>query len=308
MDKNDINSEPMPLVSVHIITYNQAHFIHETLQSVLEQDYGNIEIIVADDGSTDGADKIILDYASRYPDKIVPLVGGPNLGITRNCNLALRHCRGKYIAFMGGDDLMLPHKVRKQVEWLECEENRVLCYHDMEVFDSLTGKTMFLQSDKYRYFTGRTEILVRHGTFFGATTVMIRSALNNTVYFDERIPIASDWLYWIDVVESSKGEIGYVKGIYARYRRHNNNITSIGTHVSHDTLTTLDIVAQKYPHYLSEVKQRRSFFFLTAAYSAAKKKDYLAIFPLIIKSFIACRGKWTFSMVMIIRKILGLKI
>ncbi len=308
MNEADKKSELLPLVSVIVASYNQTHFIHDTLQSVLDQDYDNFEIIVADDGSTDGTDKIILDYASRYPGKIVPLVDGPNLGITRNCNRGLKPCRGKYIAFLGGDDLMLPHKIRKQVEWLECDENRVLCYHDMDVFDSLTGKTIYLQSDKYRYYTGKTDVLVRYGTFFGATTVMIRSAVNNTVYFDERIPVASDWLYFIDIVESSKGAIGYIEGVYARYRRHSNNITSVGTHARFDTLTTLDIVAQKYPHYLSEVKQRRSFFFLTAAYSAAKKKDYLSAFSFMIKSFIACRGRWTLSILMVIRKILGMKI
>lgn len=308
MDRADQKTRPLPLVSVHIITYNQAPFICDTLQSVLEQDYANFEIVVADDGSTDGTGKIILDYASQYPGKIIPLVDGPNLGITRNSNRGLKSCRGKYIAFMGGDDLMLPHKIRKQVEWLECDENRVLCYHDMDVFDSFTGKTIYVQSDKYRFHTGKTDILVRYGAFFGTITVMVRSSVSGAIYFDERIPVASDWLFWIDVVESSKGNVGYIEGIYVRYRRHNKNITSIGSHVSSDTLATLDIVAQKYPHYSSEVKQRRSFFFLTCAYSEFKNKDYVSFLTFIFKSLQACRFKWYFSINMIIRKTFGLKI
>lgn len=103
--------DAFPLVSVHVITFNQAHLIHETLQSILAQDYANIEIIVADDGSTDGTANIISEYANQYPSKIIPLVAGPNLGITGNSNRGLQACKGKYIAFIGGDDLFLPSKI-----------------------------------------------------------------------------------------------------------------------------------------------------------------------------------------------------
>src|SRR5438128_463489 len=88
-----------PLVSVIVPTYNQLDFIAEALDSVLEQDYENLQIVVGDDGSTDGTVEIIRQFAKRYPRRLIPLDGLPHLGITANCNRCLRACNGKYIAF-----------------------------------------------------------------------------------------------------------------------------------------------------------------------------------------------------------------
>src|SRR5579875_3125076 len=123
-----------PLVSVHLISYNQKDYIGAALSSILDQDYQSFEIVAADDGSTDGTAEIILEFAEKYPGKIIPLVGGKNLGITGNCNRALEHCKGKYIAFIGGDDLFLPGKISAQVKWLEADEKRIMCGHQVEVF------------------------------------------------------------------------------------------------------------------------------------------------------------------------------
>src|SRR5436190_24170616 len=100
-----------PQVSIHFVSFNQAAFIEESLESALRQDYPNLQIVASDDGSTDGTAQIIERYARRYPDRIHAITGGPNLGITANCNRALRECKGEYIAFLAGDDLYLPGKI-----------------------------------------------------------------------------------------------------------------------------------------------------------------------------------------------------
>ena len=82
----------MPKVSVAIITYNQRHFIPETLSSVLEQNYDDLGIVVADDGSTDGSQELLLDYQRRYPDVIKLVLSEQNQGITKNCNKAFFAC------------------------------------------------------------------------------------------------------------------------------------------------------------------------------------------------------------------------
>src|SRR5689334_23285444 len=97
-----------PLVSVLVVAYNQISFIADTLASAVEHDYENLQVVVADDGSTDGTTDVVLDFARRHPGRVVPLTGGPNLGITRNCNRGLTACKGEYVAFLGGDDLFLP--------------------------------------------------------------------------------------------------------------------------------------------------------------------------------------------------------
>ncbi len=91
-----------PLVSVAVVTYNQKDFLRECVESVLAQDYSNFEIVVADDGSKDGTQEMLLDYESRIKGKFVLRLSPSNRGITSNQNLALSACSGKYISCMAG--------------------------------------------------------------------------------------------------------------------------------------------------------------------------------------------------------------
>jgi glycosyltransferase involved in cell wall biosynthesis len=250
-----------PLVSIWIITYNQRHFIYKTLDSVLEQDYDNLEIVVADDGSTDGTAEIILDYAHRYPRKIVPLVGGPNLGITGNSNRGLEACTGKYIAFLGGDDVMLPGKISKQVGIMEAHPECALSYHDLDVFDSDSGKTLrYFNSGRgaQKPYEGGVETLIRHGVFCGACSVMIRSDKVPVHGFDQRLPVASDWLFWIETVVTG-GSILFIPEILGRYRRHSSNVTSTNGGFE-DVLTTVALVDTRYPEYSKHTRYYRAVF------------------------------------------------
>ena len=306
-DKN--HSTRAPLVSVSIITYNQAQFIHEALQSALSQDYKNIEVVVSDDGSTDGTAEIILEYARRHPGKVVPLVGGPNLGITGNSNRALKACQGKYIAFMGGDDTLLPTKVSKQVAWLEADKDRVLCYHDVDVYDSESGKSLYLWSQKYRFRMGNAKSVVKYGTFFAATSVMVRYPHQLHIVFNENIPTASDWLMWIEILERQVGYLGYVEGVYARYRRHPNNITSTGSHQLHDLMATIDAIEWLAPNkYNWECKQKRAEIYFLEAYKNISAKRFCMAFASLFQSLRVCRGFWIAPFRLLVAKVFSGKL
>jgi len=130
------------LVSVVIPTYNQIEFVRETFDSVLAPDYPWIEIIISDDGSVDGTSEVIKEYEARYSEKIVPVISDKNTGIAANFNRGLNKVRGEYIAWLGGDDLMFPQKIRKQVELLQQRLDAVGCCHDAEVFESPSGRIL----------------------------------------------------------------------------------------------------------------------------------------------------------------------
>lgn len=295
-----------PLVSILIITYNQKDFIHEALTSALNQDYDNIEIVVADDGSTDGTDEIILDYARKFPKKVVPLVGGPRLGITGNSNRGLRACKGKYVAFMGGDDIFLPGKISRQVAWLEADQNRVLCYHDMDVFSSETGETLYYWSEKYRFRNGNAKTVIRYGTFFGTPSVMIRYP--HGLLFNENIPVASDWFMWIEVLERQSGVLGYVDGVYVRYRRHANNITLKKDYRLRDALATIDAIKVLAPNKYEWIcRQKKADIFFIEAYNELLSRRYGAAFSLLVQSLRSCYGIWLFPIRLIVIKLLRLK-
>ncbi len=218
--------------------------------------------IISYDGSSDGTAAVILEYAEKYPERLVALVGGPNLGITGNSNRALKACKGKYIAFQGGDDVLLPGKISKQVEWMEADERRVLCGHDVEAFDSETGKRRYLWSEHFPMRSGKGAYpIVRDGFLYAATAVMVRASAIPLFGFDERLPIISDRKLWIDCLASG-GYFGYVNGIYARYRRHANSITSHYSQIlQDDKFVTLALVESRYPHLASGCKYCRASFF-----------------------------------------------
>lgn len=110
------NSGNIPLVSVIMPVYNTAGYIKEAIESVLQQTYTNLELVIVNDGSTDNTPEIILSFTDpriRYID----LVTNRGRGFARNH--AISNCRGAYIAVCDGDDIQLPERIEKQVRFLE---------------------------------------------------------------------------------------------------------------------------------------------------------------------------------------------
>jgi glycosyltransferase involved in cell wall biosynthesis len=268
-----------PLVSVMLPAYNQVDFVREAVESAAEQDYSNLEVIVSDDGSTDGTIDVIQECANKYPGRVIPLVNQPHLGITGNCNRNLKACKGKYIAFSAGDDAFLPGKITKQVEWMEEDEQRVLCGHDVDIFDSRTGQTIKIYSTPSRFREGwGATMFVRYGTQILVQSIMVRSKALPTYGFDDRLPIVSDWKLWIDCL-ASDGLFGYIGGIYSRYGRHDQNITDDEQTLEKrftDKLFTLAIVETAYPHLVPHCRyfRARVFFDLGKLYLKKRQTQY----------------------------------
>jgi len=255
-----MKSEQLPLVSVAIITYNQKEYLKECIESILEQDYPNIEIVVADDASSDGTQEMLQEYNKKYPEKFVLKLSKQNQGITKNSNLAHFACSGKYIAWMGGDDLMLPGKIRKQVEYMENNSNCAICYHNLDVFESNTNKTLFYFNENSKY-EGDVRVVLKYGTFNGACSTMVRNSKTPKIGFNELIPVASDWLYWCEALLNG-GTINYIDEVLGRYRRHANNITGKVinkiTQNEIDHLNSCNILLSQYPQYSKEILYRYS--------------------------------------------------
>ena len=115
-----------PLVSVITPAYNAAPFIGDTVRSVLMQTYRNLEIIVADDGSTDETANIVKALAKEDPR--VKYVHQSNAGQSAARNAAIAEAKGVYLAFLDADDLFLPSKLKKQVQYLEAHPECGLSY------------------------------------------------------------------------------------------------------------------------------------------------------------------------------------
>ena len=260
-----------PLVSLLIITYEQAGFIREAIESAVRQDYENLEIIVADDGSSDGTADIAAEYAARHPGRVKAIVGGPHLGITGNSNRGLRACAGELFAWMGGDDVLYPGKISAQVAWFGDDERRVLCGHDIDLYDADAQRMIGHAYDRQRLRNGSGAArVVTDGGPFNAISIMIRTSALPPGGFDERLPIVSDWKLYIDVLAGG-GAYGYVDGVYARYSRHRRNVTQSDPAPRFaDVFLTLELVESSYPHLRKAVRVAR------ARYHYVKAKWHLA--------------------------------
>ncbi len=128
--------EKKPLASIFMATYNHAAFIRKALEACLAQKTSfPFEIVVCDDASTDGTTEIVKEYAAKYPH-IVHSLQKRNTGGHKNFFEGMQKMRGKYVAFCEGDDFWTsPHKLERQVRFLEDNPDFSVCCHKVRVLD-----------------------------------------------------------------------------------------------------------------------------------------------------------------------------
>ena len=135
------NSPEEGLVSIVVAFLNAERFIAETIESVIGQTYGSWELILVDDGSSDGGAAIVRSYEDIYPGRIRCLdhPGHKNLGMCTSRNLAVRHSRGEFIAVLDSDDVWLPQKLTEQVDCMKRYPDAALVYGRSEYWYDWTG-------------------------------------------------------------------------------------------------------------------------------------------------------------------------
>jgi glycosyltransferase involved in cell wall biosynthesis len=142
-----------PIVSVIIIFLNAGEaFFKAAIESVFAQTYGNWELLLVDDGSTDISSEIARQYANRYPDKLRYLEheSHQNLGMSAARNLGIQHASGEYIAFLDADDLWLSQKLERQVAILETHPEVAMVYNSTLMWYGWTGKPDDIKLDRGR--------------------------------------------------------------------------------------------------------------------------------------------------------------
>lgn len=240
-----------PKVSIIIISYNQQEFIAEAIEGAVTQAYDNLEVVVSDDGSTDNTQEIIKAFSVRYPGRLIPLLNKHNVGVTANCNRALNVCTGELIALVGGDDVILPNKIASQVEWFGRMPHRVLCAHlGQNIYAD--GTLMHDGSDrrprkKFAGGFGPINIIMRNFIPY-PTSVMVRASAIPAYGFDPEVTVASDFLFWIDVLAGG-GEYGCLDEVFAHRRRHGNNVSNDQDKMFSDLALSYKIIENRYPAY-----------------------------------------------------------
>ena len=254
-----------PTVSVAIVTYNQKTYLREAINSVIAQDYPNFEIVVADDGSTDGTAELLRQFDRDHPGLFRLVLAEKNAGITANCNRALDACTGEYISWLGGDDMMLPGRISKQVAILEADPTLSACISAADVFDSSTGASLFVKSAQIR---GKREYgcvdYIRSGNCVLGSAATVRRSMCPVNGHDWRVPVISDFLFFIEL--SRNGNFFIQDDVLTRYRKHAGQVTAGGTLEHPDLWMTLQIVEFQYPEMMPHThKVRADYLFSRGA-------------------------------------------
>ena len=215
-----------PVVSVVIPAHNAGRFLPETLASVFDQSYSSYEVIVVDDGSTDGTRQTLGAYEGR-----VIYRHQQNRGPSAARNAGIGTARGNYIAFLDADDLWTRDKLKLQVDFMEQNPQIGLVFSDMEEFDhekilcrSLLEKTLLkseMIASRPVVDAGR-KLLVED--FIPTSTVLIRKeCLAKTGLFDESLHFVEDRELWLRVAASFP--MAVLPVVVGRKRVHGANLT-----------------------------------------------------------------------------------
>ena len=198
-----------PKVSIITPSYNQGRFLDECIQSVLGQDYPNIEYIIIDGGSADGSPEIIRKYA----DRLFYWVSEPDGGQSAALNKGLLRATGDIWAWMNSDDAYLPGAVRKAVEWLVGHPDDDIVFGDCLTVNEAGQAERSLQAGKTNFpamLTGR--INIPSGSAF-----LRRSVRGRVGDFDEGLHYLLDSDYWLRAMQQTCS-FGYIPEALSFYR------------------------------------------------------------------------------------------
>lgn len=192
-------------VSIIMGIYNCAETLPEAIESILLQTFSDWKLIMCDDGSVDNTYAVARSYVEQYPEKMMLIQNEMNLGLNHTLNRCLEYANTEYIARMDGDDISLPERLEKEVQFLDrhCEYDIVSC--PMIYFDDY-GEFMMGKGN------GEPDIsFFCKGTPFCHAPCMVRreayKAVNGYIVASNRLRV-EDWDLWIRM---------YVKG----YRGYN---------------------------------------------------------------------------------------
>lgn len=207
-----------PKVSVLIPCYNVELYVEEAVRSIMNQTYSNLEILVIDDGSTDKTAEILQKLA-QIDSRIKYIKNETNLRLIATLNKGIELCTGKYIARMDADDISLPTRIEKQVQFLEKNPQIGIVGSYLKEF-GLSNKTWRTEiKDKeiksYLFFN----------TCFAHPSVIIRQDLLKTtnIRYNENYPHAEDYKFWCDLSEHT--QFANLPETFLLYRINDNQVS-----------------------------------------------------------------------------------
>ena len=205
-----------PLVSIYITNYNYGKYLQEAVESVLAQSFQDFELIIIDDGSTDGSGAIISNY--KDVSKII-CIHQENRGLVHSSNVALKLSRGKYIMRLDADDFLVPQALEILISELERDSKTALVFPDYYLTDregSVLG-----QVHRHNF---QKEVNLLDQPAHGACTLIRKSILRSVGGYDQSFSIQDGYDLWLNIM--NKYPVKNVNLPLFYYRQHDKSITN----------------------------------------------------------------------------------
>ncbi len=210
----------MKRVSVIIPTFNRKDFLKEAIDSVLSQTYKNFELIVVDDGSTDGTGEMISKY---YPQ--IRYFYQKNKGPSAARNKGIKEAKGEYISFLDSDDLWLKEKLKKQIDFFDKNPEYKICYTD-EIWIR-NGKRVNPKKKHRKYCGWIFERTLPLCIVSPSSVIIHRNVFENVGLFDEEFFVCEDYDLWLRI--SSKYPIYFLEEkLIIKRGGHEDQISNLG--------------------------------------------------------------------------------
>lgn len=230
-------------IDILLATYNGEKYIKEQIESILNQTYKNIRIIISDDCSKDGTTEILSEF-EKIDSRIVVYYQKENLGYIRNFEFLVSKVQSEMFMLSDQDDVWLPEKIQKSVELME-KKNADLVFGDLEVVDE-NLKTIYPSFGDYMLLNRKIKKCINsykvnylYNCVTGCTTLVKSKWIEKIL----PIPSRSKYVphdYWIGIMVALEGKLAYLEKPYIKYRQHGNN--QIGTNkISHKFTKLKDV-------------------------------------------------------------------
>lgn len=207
------------LISVIMPVYNGQQYLRDAIDSIINQTYDKFELIILNDCSTDNTESIIKSYDDS---RIIYIKNDTNLGVAQSLNKCLKLAKGEYIARMDADDIALPDRFDKQINFLNKHSDFGICGSNVYTIDSYGN---VLGCINYSEYDNEINVNLLFKQVFCHPSVMIRASVlkDNCLMYDFLYEKAEDYKLWYDILKITKGY--NIQHRLLKYRVHNNQVT-----------------------------------------------------------------------------------
>jgi len=240
----------MPTLSVVVPAYNVAAFIRTALGSILDQRFRDLEVIVVDDGSSDETPEIV----SHIEDDRVRLVRQANGGLSHARNVGITLSKGRYIAFLDGDDAWLPGYAELHVSHLNADRRIGISFNYQAYMNEnsvLTGQYLMTTAAR----PSLRQLMVRDH-IGNATVVVPRECFDQVGGFDERLRACEDLEMWTRILAKTSFQAELIPRVLSAYRERPNSLTMQFEHHIRNVRLAAELIESYAPTFRGAIRRR----------------------------------------------------